>query len=110
MDEIELDFVGEAGGTPVDIDFVGMKAFGFKENLMGGLIGKLDKFVLDRWAVTGTDTLDLAGIHGRSMEIRVDDFGGALCGRGEMAGQLAKGRSPAIRNVERGSRNEGRGE
>ncbi len=66
------------------------EAFGFEEELVLRLVGEANDLVLDGGAVARADGLDLAGVHGRAVDVAADDvegFGG--CG-GDVAGDLAK--------------------
>jgi hypothetical protein len=56
----QLHLHGERGGHAVDVDFVGVQAFGLEEELVLRLVGKLDDLVFDRRAVARADAFDLA--------------------------------------------------
>ena len=43
---------------------------------MAGLVGEADELVLDGWAITRTDALDLAGIHGGLVEVVAHELAG----------------------------------
>ena len=65
---------------PFGIDRVVVEALGLEEDLVRCAVGEAHHLVLDRGAVARTDALDLAGIHGRAMEVGADDGVGGLGG------------------------------
>src|SRR3954468_10125030 len=65
-----------------------IQAFGLEEELVRGLVGKLDDLIFDRRAIARSDRLNLAAVHGRAMNVFADDavsFGG---GPGDVARHL----------------------
>ena len=89
-----LDVHGERGGHAVDVDLVGVEAFGLEEELVGGFVGEADDFVFDGGAVARADAFDLAGEHGGSVDVGADEGEGFGGGGGDVAGDLAEGRGP----------------
>ena len=87
-DECVLDLIGEAGGDTIDVDFARMTSLGLQKNLMPWFFGKFHHLILDGGAVTGTHTVDDAGIEWRLMEIVPNDSVGLLGGVGNPAGNL----------------------
>ena len=76
----ELDVLGQRGGNPVGIDGRVVEPFGFKKNLVAVAFAEAHDLVLDRGAITRSAALDLAGIHGRAVDVRPDDAMGVLGG------------------------------
>ena len=91
VDDFELDVFGEAGGDAVAVDFVGVEAFGFEEDLVAVFVGEADDFVFDGWAVAWAAGLDLAGVHWRAVEVGFDEGVGFFVGVGDVHGELGKG-------------------
>jgi hypothetical protein len=69
-----LDLHGEGGGHAVDVDLVGVEAFGLEEELVGELVGEADDLVFDGRAVARADAFDLAGEHGAAVDIGFDQL------------------------------------
>jgi hypothetical protein len=87
-DEVILDLEGQGGGDAVDVEFAGVTALGFQEDLVTLLLGKADHLVLHGGAVARPHALDFARIHGRFVDIGPDDvvrLGGRV---GDPAGNL----------------------
>ena len=118
-DEVVLDLEGQGGGDAVDVEFAGVAALGFEEDLVPLLLRKAHHLVLHRGAVARSDTLNVAGIHGRLVDVRPDDvvrLGGRV---GDPAGNLfhverygapgVEGELVRAGGWKRGERIEGRG-
>ena len=88
VDDLPLHLHGQRGGHAVDVDLVGVEAFGLEEELVLGLVGKLDDLVFDGRAIARADALDLAGIHGRAMDVLADDAERLRRGEGDVAADL----------------------
>ena len=86
---VHLDLEGQTGRTTIDVIFVRTDAFGFEENLVTLLFGKLDDFIFDGGTIARTDAFDLPGIHGRFVEVLADDLGRLFSCESDMARQLA---------------------
>src|SRR5208282_4689830 len=69
---VELHIERQRRREPVDIVFVRVPAFGLEKEQVTRLVSKPDKLVFDAWTIPGTDTHDLAAIHGRLVQIRSD--------------------------------------
>ena len=67
------------------------RAFGLQEDLVAAAVGEADDLVLDRRAVARADALDLAGIHGRAIEVPPDELVGRRGRGGDAAGDLRRG-------------------
>src|SRR5258707_13850129 len=65
-----------------------VQAFGLQEELVRGLVGELDDLVFDAGAVTRTNALDLARIHGRAVHVFSDDAVRLCRGEGDIARHL----------------------
>ena len=91
VDDFDLDVFGEGGGDAVAVDFVGVEAFGFEEDLVAVFVGEADDFVFDAGAVAWAAGEDLAGVHRRAVQIRSDEFVHALVGVGDVHGELGEG-------------------
>src|SRR5690606_4301956 len=72
-DERHLNLFGQRGRDAVRIDGVVVEAFRLEEDLMTVALAEADDLVLDGWAIARPATLDLAGIHRRAVDIRLDD-------------------------------------
>ena len=57
-----LNVCGHAGGHAVHVNLVGIEAFRLQKDLMGFLIGEFYELILNRRAIAGADTLDLAAV------------------------------------------------
>ena len=88
-DHGELHVDGQRGAHAVDVDLVRVQAFGLEEDLVDGLVGKLDDLVFDGRAVARADGLDLSAVHGRAMNVFADDAARFFRGEGDVAGHLA---------------------
>ena len=84
----QLGIERQAGRDAVRIDLVRPKSLGLKINLVRGLVGKTMDLVLDRRAVTRSDTLDHPGKQRRAVQRQPDDLVGALIGVRHPARQL----------------------
>jgi len=62
MNHFQLNIYGHAGGETIDIDFVSVQPFWFQEELVATLVRELDDLILERGAVSGPNTLNLAAI------------------------------------------------
>jgi hypothetical protein len=89
-DQCVLNIERQAGGNAVGIDFVGLQAFRFQEDLVGILIGEAVDLVFDRRAVTRPDPFDHAGVHRRAIQAAADDVVGARVGLGDPARDLRR--------------------
>jgi hypothetical protein len=87
-DEVILDLEGQGGGDAVDVEFAGVAALRFQEDLVALLLGKADDLVLHGGAVAGAHALDFARIHGRFVDIGPDDVVRLGGGVGDPAGNL----------------------
>ena len=74
VNHLKLDVFRQAGGRAVDVELVGLATLGFEKDLMPFFLGEFDDFVFDRGAIARTDTLDLAGVHRRAMQISADNL------------------------------------
>ena len=83
-----LPICRQRGGHAVDVGLVRVQALGLEEKLVLFVVGKLDDLVFDRGAITWPDRLDLAGIHGRAVDVLADDAVGLGGGIGDVAGRL----------------------
>ena len=81
-----------------------VQAFGFEEELVRGLVGKLDDLVFDRRTISRADGLNLAAVHGRTMDVLADDAMRFRRGPGDVARHLRVVMSDAL-----GAEAEGRG-
>ena len=90
-DDFGLHIFGEAGGDAVAVDFVGVEAFGFEEDLVGVLVGEADDFVFDGGAIAWAAGGDLAGVHGGAVEVLADEVVDLLVGVGDVHGELGEG-------------------
>jgi hypothetical protein len=63
VDHGGLNFHREAGAHAVDVDLVGVEAFGFEEELVASFVGEADDLVFDGGAVARADGGDLTGVH-----------------------------------------------
>ena len=88
MDHLPLHFHGQRGGHAVDVDLVGVQAFGLEEELVLRLVGEFDDFVFDGWAVARADALNAARVHGRAMHVFADEAERLRRGEGDVAGDL----------------------
>ena len=88
MDHFDLNFKGEAGREPVDVDFIGGDPLWFQEDLMFWFVGEPDEFVFNARTITGSDALNDSGIHRGLVQILQDDLPGAIGGMGDVAGFL----------------------
>ena len=80
-----LHIDGHAGRHAVQVNLVGIEALGFEENLVTGLIGKLDDLILYRGAVTGADAFDLAAIERGARNRLAQDAASLLGGVADVA-------------------------
>src|SRR6185437_8658428 len=71
--ELDLDVERQARGDAVGIELVGLEALRLQEDLVRFLARETMDLVLDRGAIAGTDALDHAGEHGRSVEAAAND-------------------------------------
>ena len=85
---LQLHFDRQRSAHAVDVDFVRVQAFGFEEELVRVLVGKLDDLVFDRRAVARADGLDLAAVHGRAVHVFANDAVSLRRGAGDVAGHL----------------------
>ncbi len=88
VDDLPLHFHGQRGGHAVDVDLVGVEAFGLEEELVLRLVGELDDLVFDGRAVARADALDAAGIHGRAVHVFADEAQRLRRGEGDVAADL----------------------
>src|SRR6185369_8354388 len=65
-----------------------IQPFRLEEELMRGLIGKLDDLVFNRGAISRPDRLDLTAVHGRAMHILADNAVSLLGGPGDVTRHL----------------------
>ena len=91
--DLPLHLHGQRGGHAVDVDLVGIEAFGLEEELVLRLVRELDDFVFDGRAVARADALDLTGVHGRAVHVFADDAQRLRRGEGDVAADLAAGQS-----------------
>ena len=80
---------------------MGVQAFGFEEDLVRGLVGKLDDLVFDGRAVARPDRLNLPAVHGRAVDVFADDAVGLRRGLGDVAGHLDRVRDALGTEAER---------
>ena len=73
MQHFYLHIGWERGGKALQIDFGGISAHWFYKQLMALLVGKTNKFVLNRGAVARSCAVDLAGVHSASRNVFSDD-------------------------------------
>src|ERR1700685_3230018 len=57
-----LHINGHASGHAIYVNFVRVPAFRLQEDLVPGLLGEFYDLILDRWAITRADSLDLATV------------------------------------------------
>ena len=88
VDDLPLHLHGQRGGHAVDVDLVGVEAFGLEEELVLGLVRELDDFVFDGGAVARADALDAAGVHGRAVDVFADEAERLRRGEGNVATDL----------------------
>ena len=88
MDDLPLHFHGQRGGHAVDVDLVGVEAFGLEEELVLRLVRELDDLVFDGRAVARADALDAPGVHGRAVDVLADEAERLRRGEGDVAGDL----------------------
>ena len=86
--DLPLHFHGQRSGHAVDVDLVGVEAFGLEEELVLRLVRELDDLVFDGRAVARADALDAAGVHGRAMDIFADEAQRLRRGEGDVATDL----------------------
>ena len=82
---LELHVYGQRAAHALNIEFVGVSAFGLDEDLVAFLVGEADDLVLDGWAIARTDALDRAVEQRRAVEVGEDDVLCLLGGIGEVA-------------------------
>ncbi len=87
-DHVVLDVSGEAGGDAVAVDFEGVAAFGFEEDLVGLFFSEANDFVFDGGAVAGSAAVDLPGVHGGAVEVVADGLVDVVVGFGQPAVKL----------------------
>ena len=88
LDDCELHFDRHRGAHAVDVNLVGVQAFGFEEELVSFFVGKLGDLVFDRGAVARADGLDLSAVHGRAHQVLAQDAVRLRRGEGDVAGHL----------------------
>src|SRR5215468_10769361 len=91
MEELELDLPRERGGDAIGVDGDVVQPLRLQKDLVPFLRIETHHLVLDRWAVAGTDALDLLGVHGCTMEIGADQGVGRGRRIGDVAGHLGEG-------------------
>ena len=86
--DLPLHLHGQRGGHAVDVDLVGVEAFGLKEELVLGFVGEFDDFVFDRRAIARADALDAARVHGRAVNVFADEAQGFRRCKSDVAAHL----------------------
>ena len=87
-DHRQLHFHRQRRAHAVDVDLVRVQALGLEEDLVRGLVGKLDDLVFDGRAVPRTDATDLAAVHRRAMHVFANDRVRLRRGERDVAGNL----------------------
>ncbi len=88
LQDRELHIDRQRRAHAVDVDFVRVQAFGLEEELVRGLVGKLDDLVFDRRAIARSDGLNLAAVHRRAVHVLADDAMRFRRGPRDVAGHL----------------------
>lgn len=92
-DRVNQVFLGggrEAGADAIGVDQIGREGDRFKEDLVSIAVGEANDFVFDARAVAGSETFDLAAIHGGLVEVLADRVVSTGVGVGDMARDLAE--------------------
>src|SRR5258707_7966413 len=89
LDHGNLDLERQARRKAIDIDFVGGDSLRLQEDLLAFFFWELYDLVFDGGAVPRSDPFDDAGVHGRLVQVRLDDFRGRFGGVGNVTRQLA---------------------
>src|ERR1700722_12996033 len=88
LQNLKLHFHRQGCAHAVDVNLVSVQTFRFEEKLVSHLVGELDDLVLDRRAIARADGMNLAAVHGRTMDVFTDDALSFGCGPGDVAGDL----------------------
>ena len=98
---LDLHIEGQAGADAIGVELVGVQPFRLHEDLVRVFVREAVHLVLDGGAVTGSDALDVAGEHGRTIQPATDDLMSLFRGPGDETATLLR--------VLRGRTHEGHG-
>ena len=84
--EFFLDYHGQSGGHPLNVNFVGMESLWLQKELVGVAVGKSHHFIFNGGTITGADPFDNAAVHGGKVKILSNDVVGRGIGVGQMTG------------------------
>src|SRR5262249_33546510 len=88
MEELNLDFVRQTGRDSVYIVLARVPSFRFEKQLVRSFVREFDDLILNRWAISRSNTLNSACVEWRPVQISPDNVVGLLSGVSDPAGQL----------------------
>jgi len=93
MDEIQLNFQGQAVSQPARVNLIGIQPLGFQNHLMPVAFGKPDNLVFERRAVPCRNSLDHAAVKRALFQVFPDNAPAFRIGVSDIARPLLQGNS-----------------